>query len=317
MAGKTYDLVIIGGGPAGLTAGLYASRAKLDTILLEKMMPGGQVLLTDEVENYPGFSKPVKGPDLVNEMLEQAKQSGLSIENEEVAGVSHVHKDGPRFIIDTSSGDQYEALAVIVAAGAAWKKLGVQGEEALTGKGVSYCATCDGPFFKGKDVVVVGGGDKALEEALYLAKIVNSVKLIHRRDRFRAIKELQDRVLSNEKIEPVYDSIVTEICGKKFVESVKILNKKTKKSSAISCNAIFIFIGITPNSAFLKHLEDVDDKGFIITDKNMRTSQSGIFACGDVIKKDLYQISTAVGEGATAAFNAQKYIDELKGTEYK
>ena len=242
MAGKTYDLVIIGGGPAGLTAGLYASRAKLDTILLEKMMPGGQVLLTDEVENYPGFSKPVKGPDLVNEMLEQAKQSGLSIENEEVAGVSHVHKDGPRFIIDTSSGDQYEALAVIVAAGAAWKKLGVQGEEALTGKGVSYCATCDGPFFKGKDVVVVGGGDKALEEALYLAKIVNSVKLIHRRDRFRAIKELQDRVLSNEKIEPVYDSIVTEICGKKFVESVKILNKKTKKSSAISCNAIFIFM---------------------------------------------------------------------------
>jgi len=316
MSEDTYDLIIIGGGPAGLAAGIYASRARLNCILLEKLMPGGQVLLTDEVENFPGFSKVIKGPALISEIVKQAKGFGLKIDDEEVTKVSHLHKEGHHFVLETASKKRYKTLAVIMASGAAWKKLGVPGEDTLRGKGVSYCATCDGPFFKGKDVIVVGGGDKALEEALYLTKIANSVKVVHRRDRFRAVKELQERALKNEKITPLYDSIVTEICGEKSVDSVKIMNKKTKKAETVSSAAVFIFIGIEPNSKSLKGTIDMDEKGFIIADKNMRTSQDGIYACGDVIKKDLYQIVTAVGEGATAAFNAQRYIDELKGEAY-
>jgi len=312
MPEDIYDLIIVGGGPAGLTAGLYATRAGLNCLLLEKAMPGGQILLTDVIENFPGFSKPVKGLVLVNEILGQAKRFGLNIENDEAAGISHMHKDGHRFTIETASKKRLGTLTVIVATGATWKRLGVQGEEALISKGVSYCATCDGPLFKGRDMVVVGGGDKALEEALFLANIANSVKLIHRRDRFRAIQELQDRVLENEKIEPIYDSVVTEICGRNLVESVKVLNKKTKKADIIPCAAVFIFIGIEPNSRLLKGMADLDEKGFIITGKGMKTSQDGIYACGDVVKKDLYQIVTAVSEGATAAFNAQKYIEEQK-----
>ena len=316
MPENIYDLIIIGGGPAGLTAGLYATRGGLNCLLLEKSIPGGQILLTDVIENFPGFSKPVRGLVLVNEILEQAKRFGLNIESDKAAKISHLHKDGHRFIIETASKKRLKTLAIVVATGATWKRLGVQGEEALISKGVSYCATCDGPLFKGRDMVVVGGGDKALEEALFLANIANSVKLIHRRDRFRAIQELQDRVLDNEKIEPIYDSVVTEVCGRNSVESVKILNKKTKKADIIPCAAVFIFIGIEPNSRLLKEMVDLDEKSFVITEKNMKTSQDGIYACGDVIKKDLYQVVTAVGEAATAAFNAQKYIEELKGKAY-
>lgn len=316
MSQDIYELIIIGGGPAGLAAGIYASRAKLNCLLLEKSMPGGQILFTDEVENFPGFSKPIKGVSLVNEMVEQVKRFGLNIENEEVIKVSHVHQDGHRFVVEDSSNKTYKTLSLIVASGAVWKRLGVRGEDTLNGKGVSYCATCDGPLFKGRDVVVVGGGDKALEESLYLAKIVNSVKIIHRRDKFRAVEGLQERVFENEKITPIYDSVVTEIGGRNSVEFVKVTNTKTKKVDIISCGAIFIFIGIEPNSKFLEGIIDMDEKGFVIADKDMGTSQDGIYACGDVIKKDLYQIATAVGEGATAAFNAQRYIDELKGRAY-
>jgi thioredoxin reductase (NADPH) len=313
---KILDVIIIGGGPAGLSAGIYASRARLSCLLFEKMMPGGQMLLTDIVENFPGFSKPIKGPQLAQEMAAQAGAFGLKTESDEIIAIEHVREKDYHFIVTTASKKAYKTLTVIIASGAVWKKLGVKGEEDFIGKGVSYCATCDAPFFKGKDIVVVGGGDKALEEALYLTTFANSVKLIHRRDRFRAIKEIQERVLANKKITPVYDSNVVEIAGEKLVDRVKVKNVKTGKTDDIPCKGVFILIGIAPNSGILKGLIDVDEKGFVLADMRMRTSQEGIYACGDVIKKSLYQIANAVGEGATAAFSAQKHAEELKGDAY-
>ena len=312
MNKENYDLIIIGGGPAGLTAGIYASRARLNTLLMEKLMPGGQVLLTDVIENFPGFSKPIKGPELVDKMVEQAKGSGLKIANVDVKKISKERDGIHGFRVECASGEKYKTSSVIIATGATWKHLGVPGEDRLKGCGVSYCGTCDGPLFKGRDLVVVGGGDKALEESLYLAKIANSIKLIHRRGQFRAVKELQERILANKIIQPVYDSVVTEIGGKKSVEFVKIANKKTKKVDVLPCGAVFIFIGIKPNTGFLKSVVSMDEKGFILTDSNMKTSLNGIYACGDAIKKNLYQIVTATGEGATAAFNAERFVEELK-----
>jgi len=314
---EIYDCVIIGGGPAGLSAGIYASRAKLKTVLLEKLTPGGQALLTDIIENYPGFEKEIRGMDLMSSMVNQAKNLGLEIVSDEVINIKHVHKAGHKFILKTDAGKTIETLSVIIASGAHWNKLGVPGEEKLIGKGVSFCATCDGPLCKGKDVVVVGGGDKAVEEAIFLTRFASKVTIIHRRDRLRAVKGLQEKLFANPKVEVKWNSVVTEISGEKLVKSVKIQDKKTKKSQTIECKLVFIFIGILPNTGFLKGVVDVDEKGFVITDQDMASSQSGIFAAGDVRKKLLYQISTAVGDGATAAFNAQKYIEELKGESYK
>ena len=309
--GNIYDVVIIGAGPAGLSAGIYASRAKLKVVLLEKLIPGGQVLLTDEIENYPGFQNAISGAELINRMTNQAASLGLQIMTEEVVGIKHIHKEGHRFILETASSKKLEALSIIAATGASWNKLGVPGEERLIGKGVSYCATCDGPLAKGKEVVVVGGGDKAAEEALFLTKFADKVRLIHRRDSLRAVKVLQDRLFSNPKVEVVWNSTITEILGEKFVEGVKINDKKTGLDSKVSCKAVFVFIGISPNSGLLKGIADVDEKGFIITDNEMRASQDGIFAAGDVRKKSLYQIVSAVGEGAAAAFSVQKYVEEI------
>ena len=309
---KAYDVMIIGGGPAGLSAGIYASRARLECLLLEKAMPGGQMLLTDVIENFPGFSSPVKGGDLAREMSSQAKAFGLAIENDEVMKIVPVEKNRNRFRIESAFGESYDTASVIIATGASWKSLEIPGEAAFRGKGVSYCAVCDGPLFKGKDIVVVGGGDKALEEALYLTRFANSVRLIHRRDKFRAVKELQERVLENKKITPAYDSVITEIVGKDHVESVIVADVKTGKTDVIPASGIFIFIGITPNSGIVKGLVDMDEKGFILADASMQTSKEGIYACGDVIKKSLYQIANAVGEGATAAFNAQRYIESTR-----
>ena len=311
-----YDVIIIGGGPAGLTAGLYASRAKLKTLLLEKQTPGGQVLFTDVIENFPGFSEHIAGIDLIDEMVKQAKGFGLEIAGGEAIKIRHDHQNGHRFTIECASDSSYQTLSVIMAPGAHWKELGVSGESSFKGKGVSYCATCDGPLFKDRDVVVVGGGDKALEEALFLSKFANSVKLIHRRDRFRAVKDLQYRVANNSKIAPILDSVITEIGGRNRVDYVKILNAKTKKTDIISCSGVFIFIGIEPNSQILKGVADLDEKGFIIVDGCMKTSHDGIYACGDAVKKGLYQIVTAVAEGATAAFNANSYIEKQKGESY-
>jgi thioredoxin reductase (NADPH) len=312
-----YDAIIIGGGPAGLTAGIYLSRARMNTLLIEKALPGGQAILTEIIENYPGFPLGITGPELMQKMEEQAVRFGLKIEYGEVAEVRIKEGKEDKVKIVKINNQEYRTLAIILASGAEASKLEVPGEEELRGRGVSYCATCDAPFFKNQKIVVVGGGDTAIEEALYLTKFVREVTIIHRRDRLRATKILQERVFANKKINFTWDSVATKILGKEKVEGVLIQNKKTGEEKEIFCQGVFIFVGNIPNSKFLNESIKLDLKGYILTDDNMMTSQEGIYACGDVRKKLLRQVITACGEGATAAFAAQKYIEELKGISYK
>ncbi|HDP36245.1 MAG TPA: thioredoxin-disulfide reductase [Candidatus Atribacteria bacterium] len=311
---KIYDAIIIGGGPAGLTAGIYLSRARMDTLLIEKAMPGGQAILTEIIENYPGFPHGIAGPELMQKMEEQAVRFGLKIEYGETEEVK-IEEDKVKIV--KINNKEYRTLTIILASGAEASKLEVPGEEELRGRGVSYCATCDAPFFKNQKIVVVGGGDTAIEEALYLTKFAQEVTIIHRRDRLRATKILQERVFANKKINFAWDSVVTKILGKEKVEGVLIQNKKTGEEKEIPCQGAFVFVGNVPNSKFLNKIIKLDQKGYIFTDDNMMTSQEGIYACGDVRKKLLRQVVTACGEGATAAFAAQKYIEELKGVSYK
>jgi len=311
---KTYDAIIIGGGPAGLTAGIYLSRARMDTLLIEKAMPGGQAILTEIIENYPGFPHGITGPELMQKMEEQAVRFGLKIEYGETEEVK-IKEDKVKIVKINSK--EYRTLTIILASGAEASKLEVPGEEELRGRGVSYCATCDAPFFKNQKIVVVGGGDTAIEEALYLTKFAQEVTIIHRRDRLRATKILQERIFANKKIYFAWDSVVTKILGKEKVEGVLIQNKKTGEEKEIPCQGVFVFVGNVPNSKFLNKIVKLDQKGYIFTDDNMMTSQEGIYACGDVRKKLLRQVVTACGEGATAAFAAQKYVEELKGVSYK
>jgi thioredoxin reductase (NADPH) len=314
---KIYDAIIIGGGPAGLTAGIYLSRARMSTLLIEKAFPGGQAILTEVIENYPGFPLGIAGLDLMQKMEEQSVRFGLKIEYGEVAEVKIKEDKEDKVKIVKINNQEYKTLAIILASGAEASKLEVPGEEELRGKGVSYCATCDAPFFKDQKIVVVGGGDTAIEEALYLTKFVREVTIIHRRDRLRATKILQERVFANKKINFTWDSVVTKILGKEKVEGVLIQNKKTGEEREIFCQGVFVFVGNIPNSKFLNEVIKLDEKGYILTDDNMMTSQEGVYACGDVRKKLLRQVITACGEGATAAFAAQKYIEELKGVSYK
>jgi len=311
---KIFDAIIIGGGPAGLTAGIYLSRARMNTLLIEKVMPGGQAVLTEIIENYPGFPHGITGPELMQKMEEQAVRFGLKIEYGEIEEVK-IKEDKVKIV--RINNQDHRTLTIILASGAEASKLEVPGEEKLKGRGVSYCATCDAPFFKDQKVVVIGGGDTAIEEALYLTKFAQEVTIIHRRDRLRATKILQERVFSNKKINFAWDSVVIKILGKEKVEGVLIQNKKTEEEKKIPCQGVFVFVGNIPNSKFLKELVKLDQKGYILTDDNMMTSQEGIYACGDVRKKLLRQVVTACGEGATAAFAAQKYIEELKGVSYK
>ncbi|HER23672.1 MAG TPA: thioredoxin-disulfide reductase [Candidatus Atribacteria bacterium] len=312
-----YDAIIIGGGPAGLTAGIYLSRAGMETLLIEKAMIGGQAVLTETIENYPGFPEGIGGLELVQKMEEQANRFGLKIEYGEVVEIRMMERKGNNLKIIKTNNQEFNALAIILTSGAEASKLGIPGEEELTGRGVSYCATCDAPFFRDKKIVVIGGGDTAIEEALYLTKFVREVTIIHRRDRLRATKILQERALDNDKINFVWDSTVTKVIGQEKVNGVLIQNKKTDEEKEIPCQGVFIFVGNIPNSKFIKELVKLDQRGYILTDDNMMTSQKGIFACGDVRKKILRQVVTACGEGATAAFAAQKYIEELKGVSYK
>lgn len=314
--GEVRDMLIIGGGPAGLTAGLYAARARMDVVLLEKAMPGGQILVTDRIENFPGFPEGVSGPELADWMAKQAGRFGLKIENAEARSIG-LEKSSGRFLVKLDNGNDIAALSVIMATGASWNRLGIPGEEELVGRGVSYCGTCDGPLFRNKEVVVIGGGDTALEDGLFLTKFASKVTIVHRRDRLRATKVLQERASANPKIEFCLNSVATRIAGGKKVESIEVKDVKTGSLKQIKTDGVFIFIGITPNSGIIKDIVSTDERGYVIADDDMRTSIEGIFACGDVRKKALRQVVTATGDGATAAVSAQAYVEKLKGTEYK
>ena len=305
--GEIYDVVIIGGGPAGLTAGLYASRARLKVLLLEGMIVGGQMMTTDIVENYPGFPQGISGAELTTIMEEQAKRFGLMTEMGEVIGLEVV---GDKKLVKALERD-YQAEAIIICTGTEYRKLGIPGEAGFTGRGVSYCATCDGAFFKDSKIVVVGGGDSALTEALFLTKFAKEITIIHRRDALRATKIYQERAFANSKIDFLWNSVVEEIRGNQTVESVMVKNVISGEVTEVPTEGVFMFIGIEPKTAFLKGVVEMNESGYIVVDENnLQTSIDGIFAAGDARKKLLRQVATAVGDGATAAFAAEKYLEE-------
>lgn len=308
------DVAIIGAGPAGLTAGIYLGRARLKAVIFEKAFAGGQMAISEMIENFPGFDDGISGPELTKKMRSQALKSGAQIIEEEII---QFKKSGNNFIVKTSENKEYEALGVIISTGAEPKKLGVPGENEFAGKGVSYCATCDAPLFKNKTVVVIGGGDTAAQEAIFLTKYCAKVYLVHRRDRVRAAKVLAERLTANKKIEPVWNSVVTQIKGDKKVTGVVIERRGEVTSPLqIACDGVFVFAGIAANASFMKGIVKQDEKGFIITDENMKTSCEGIFACGDARKKELWQIVTACADAAIAAVRAQHYVESIKGTAY-
>ncbi len=307
MKSVDYDLVIIGGGPAGLTAGLYAARARLNVILIEKIVPGGQVLTTDWIENYPGFPEGISGPDLIQKMTEQVKKFDLNIESNEVISLDLSEPVKKIKLSDRT----ITSHTIIIATGASPKKLGIPGEDIFFGKGLSTCATCDAPFFKDKMVAAVGGGDTAVQESIFLTKFVKKVYLIHRRDQLRATKILQERAFANDKIEFIWDSVLTSIDGLANVEKITVKNVKTGETKELSVDGCFIWTGILPNTNFLKDEVKVDDYGFIIVDSNMQSSVPGVFAAGDARSTGLRQIVTAAGDAASAVFSAEHYIENL------
>lgn len=313
MKNLNCDIVIIGGGIAGLTAGMYSARAGMDTLLLEAVNLGGQAIITDTIENFPGFPDGIGGIELIERAKEQALKFGLKIE---YAKVEVIKVEGAQKLV--KAGDlSIGCYAIILATGASPKKLAVAGEEKFTGRGVSYCATCDGPMYKNKEVAVVGGGDTAVEEALFLERLCRKVYLVHRRESLRATKVLQDRLFKSPKIEFISSSIVREIRGTSCVEEVVLENLKTGKGHTVKTSGVFIFVGTEPNTAFLKDTVKLDDSGYIITNENMETSVNGIYACGDARKKTFRQLITAAGEAATAAYLSTYYVLSLKGFIYK
>ncbi len=302
-----HNIAIIGSGPAGYTAGIYASRASLEPVLFEGLESGGQLMLTTDVENYPGFDSGIMGPDLMQIFKKQAERFGTQIKTETIKKVQKVDKG---FRLE-SGKDVYEFKSVIISSGASAKWLNIKGEKELQGHGVSACATCDGFFFKEKEVIVVGGGDSAMEEALFLTKFATKVFIVHRRDKFRASKIMQDRVLQNEKIEVLWNKEVNEIHGDKNVESVSLNDTENSSSSELSIDGVFMAIGHTPNVAFLDGLVELDDKGYIKTGFSTDTSTSvpGIFAAGDVADSVYRQAVTAAGTGCQAAIDAERWLD--------
>jgi thioredoxin reductase (NADPH) len=301
-----YELIIIGAGPAGLTAALYAGRAGLKTLVLERVSPGGRILLSETIENFPGFPGGVSTQELINRMQKQVEELNVEIKLEEA-----LELDCRQRLVKSDSS-LYQARAIIFAAGSQPRRLNVPGEEKFTGKGVSYCATCDGPLYKDKEVVVVGGGDAVAEEALYLARFAKGVTVIHRREELRASSILQERLKKNNKINFILSSIVTEVCGALRVDSVKIKNVNDSQERKFPCAGVFIYIGSNPETGILRNQLQLDGSGFIIADENMATSLEGVFACGDCRKKSLYQVITACADGAQAADSAYKYL-QTKG----
>lgn len=300
---RDYEIIIVGGGPAGLTAGMYAARARRKTILLEKQGYGGQMALTWEVENYPGVEK-ISGFELGQRMEKQAREFGLEMAMAEITKI--VPGDGVHRL-ETSEG-QYTCRSLIIATGARHNRLGIPGEAELTGRGVSYCATCDGAFFRDVPVAVVGGGNTALEEAQFLTRFASKVYVVHRRDEFRAVKYVQEKTLAEEKIVPVMDSVAEEVVGTDKVTGLRVKNVKSGELTTLEVEGAFIFVGVSPNSEFLKGLLPMDERGFLQTDENLATPVPGIFAAGDVKDKTLRQIATAVGEGALAATMADHHL---------
>jgi thioredoxin reductase (NADPH) len=303
--GAAFDVVIIGAGPAGLAAALYTGRARLHTVVLEKAIPGGQILLTDWVENYPGFPDGVAPFDLMESFRKQAGRFGAVVETDEA---NAIRREGPHWVV-AGQAREYRARAVIIATGAAYRKLGVPGEERLTGKGVSYCATCDGPFFRDARVAVVGGGDNALTEAVLLTKFCRKLYLIHRRDRLRAIRILQERVLTNPKIEVLWNSVVEAAEGESRLRQAIVRDLKENRVFPLPLDGLFVSIGMDPHTGFVKGLVELNEWGEIRVDPRMATSQPGIFAAGDVADACPKQVATAAGSGVNAALSANEYLE--------
>ncbi len=306
------DVIIVGGGAAGLSAAQYAARANLNILLVEEMAPGGQALVIDDLENYPGIVKPIKGYEFSDLMTNQAKSFGAEILT---TSVSKIEKKNDVFSVETGKGT-FTSYTVILATGAKHRHLGVPGEKELAGKGVSYCATCDGPFFKGRRILVVGGGDAACDESMFLSKLSEKVTVIHRRDRFRAQKSLAERVLNNPNIKPLFNTVLLEIKGENRVE--KVVLGRTDKDEKVEepMDAVFIFIGSDPQTAVVKEEIEKGEGGYIKTNDRMETSLPGLYAVGDVRDTPFRQLVVAAGDGAIAAHCASQYIDEIKGNAY-
>lgn len=304
------DLIILGGGPAGLTAGMYAARARIPLVLIERALPGGQMTSTELVDNYPGFYEPILGAELAQRMEAHAKKFGVEIV---YAGISQVSKSLEGFSLTTESGRVYDCRALIIATGAAPVKPGIPGELDLAGRGVSYCAVCDGPFFRDLEVAVIGGGDSAVEEAMYLTRFARKVHLVHRRDELRAVKAIQERAFAEPLIQFHWSAVPVEVLGPGEVTGLRIRSVKDGSESVLPVGGVFFYVGLNPNTEWLHGLVKSDERGFIITDENMACSVPGAFAAGDVRSKILRQISTAVGDGALAAYSAQRYLEGLAG----
>ncbi|MPM34568.1 Thioredoxin reductase [bioreactor metagenome] len=309
---NVYDVIIIGAGPAGLTAALYAGRARMSTLIIEKEKDGGQIVLTSEVENYPGCLEGESGPTLIDRMAEQAKHFGAEKVYDEILEVKLEGKE--KVLVGKKA--EYIGQTVIIATGASSRPIGCSGEKQFTGKGVSYCATCDGAFFEGLEVFVVGGGDTAIEEAMYLTKFARKVSVIHRRDELRAAKSIQEKAFANPKMNFIWDSAVHEIKGDGLVNSMVLENLKTGEMTELVADeddgifGVFVFIGYTPKTNIFEGIIDMD-KGYIVTDENMKTNIDGVFAAGDIRVKSLRQVVTAAADGAIAAVQAEKYIETL------
>ncbi|QGH34127.1 thioredoxin-disulfide reductase [Gracilibacillus salitolerans] len=305
---RIYDVIIAGAGPAGMTAAVYTSRANLDTLMLERGIPGGQMANTEDVENYPGYDH-ILGPDLSNKMFDHAKKFGAEYAYGDIKEVID-HGDYKTIV---AGAKEYKTKAVIITTGAQFKKLGIPGEDELGGRGVSYCAVCDGAFFKEKELIVVGGGDSAVEEGVYLTRFASKVTIVHRRDELRAQKILQDRAFNNDKIDFIWDTIVKSINEKDGkVGSVTLFNKKTGEEYEHKTDGTFVYIGMVPLSEPFKSLGVTNEEGYIPTNENMETSVPGVFAAGDIREKGLRQIVTATGDGSIAAQAAQAYIENLE-----
>jgi len=304
----SYDVIIIGAGPAGYTAGIYCSRARHDTLIISGLLPGGQLMNTTDVENYPGFEEGIMGPDLMLTMRKQAERMNTTIIDDVVVNVDFRTKP---FKVLTGS-EEYDAKAVIVCTGATPRKIGIEGEQTFSGKGVSYCATCDGAFFRNQDIAVVGGGDSCMEEATFLTKFASKVHIIHRRDTFRASKIMQERALNNEKIEVHWNSTIEDIKGDQKVQQIILKDTKTGENETLEMGGVFVAIGHEPNTELFKKQLEMDDNGYIIQKENTETSVKGIFTAGDVHDHRYRQAVTAAGFGCMAAIDVDKYLTEQK-----